>query len=96
MTEYCITAVNNSNEDKENHNNAQFKVWKKKDRISFIGDWELMGVKTILEVCELLNSGTVYTAKEDNGKITTGEPVMVELRISKNGSDYKIGKMPNF
>ncbi|WP_429300689.1 hypothetical protein [Paraburkholderia sp. GAS199] len=48
---------------------------------------------------ELLQGGnTVLTAKlsADGKTITLGEPVEVELRISKNSTNYDISKMPTF
>jgi hypothetical protein len=94
MAEYCITAANHDN--KSNHVASSFEVLvydKKQD------GWVSCDPMSAKDVVELLESGnTVITGKlnEDKTKLSLGEPAEVELRISKNKTNYDIGKMPTF
>lgn len=78
-----------------NHCNSQFKVfqWGVKDNKT---DWWNIGWKTINQVSDFLAAGhEVKTGQYTNGKMADGAPVEVELRITKNNTNFKISDMPD-
>ncbi len=80
-----------------NHCNSKFKVfqWGKKE-VGARPDWHKIGWHSINQISEYLAAGhEVRTARYENGKMEDGDPVELELRITKNSSDFKISEMPD-
>lgn len=89
MATYCIVAArpkNNSNNLK-----SQFYLYEKR---ADTGKWRSLGWRPVNGVVDLMVVGnTVLTGEVSNGSLSLGEPVEVELRIAKNGSNFKISGM---
>ena len=78
-----------------NHCNSQFKVFQSilKDGNS---TWRDIGWKSINQISDYLSAGDeVRTGQVKGGKMVDGAPVEVELRITKNNTDFKISDMPD-
>ncbi|MFT0174194.1 hypothetical protein ACLKMY_35220 [Paraburkholderia mimosarum] len=93
MADYSITAANHKNPS--NHVASSFLVWVQDPKEK---SWSKLGGKSASQVVELIESGnTVRTGKlSADGKLATGEPIEVELRIAKNKTNYDVTKMPTF
>jgi hypothetical protein len=94
MAKYCITAANHSNKD--SHCASKFKVY---EYSTFTETWKNLGGQSISFIGDLLAKGhTVVSGHYNKAKntISTGAPIELELRIAKNGTDYKISDMPTF
>jgi len=87
---YCITAVQHKNTD--NHCASKFKTWEYNSSAS---SWRLVGWKSLNEISDLLAEGhEVLSARKNPETITLGAKVEVELRIARNGTQFKISSMP--
>jgi hypothetical protein len=94
MAEYCITAANHKNP--RNHVASSFLVWLRNEETA---GWKSPGAKSARDVVGLVEAGhTVLTGffNEKKKTITVGEPIEVELRISKNESRFDVNEMPTF
>lgn len=93
MSRYCITAARPK--DADHHLKTDFKLWRYEERPDG-WKWAPKGWKRGGEIAALLEAGhEVLTAKENPGSISTGAPVELELRISRNGTKYNISEMPD-
>lgn len=75
--------------------NAQFKVYEHQ-----IKDgkpvWVPIGWKSIYDVSAWLEAGNqVHTGKVEGTTMHHGDAVELELRIAHNGTNYKLGDMPD-
>ncbi len=94
MAKYCITAANHRN--RNNHCASQFELWEYDQSKEH---WTPLGGQSINFISDLLSGGhTVQSAKlsADRGNLSLGAPVELELRITKNETNYKISEMPKF
>ena len=98
MGNYCITAANHQNTN--DHRASEFDVWIQNEST---GKWRHLGGRSINDVNDLLANGdTVLSGKLTTNHrlhtrtITTGAAIETELRISHNGTNYKISDMPGF
>lgn len=93
MGQYCITAANH--ESKTNHIASVFLVWL---RDGGEDTWTKLGSKSTRDIVELLEEGhSVVTGTVSvHGELKLGKKVEVELRITRNASNYKISEMPEF
>lgn len=92
MAEYCIIAANHKNPN--NHVASSFQVYR---RDSETKKWQLQGAMSAKEVVTLIEQGhTVITGRVEDGGLSRGAPVEVELRIAKNETKYPISEMPTF
>ncbi len=90
MTQYCIVSAHPKGAT--NHLNSKFKMLQKNTTDN---KWKHIGWKSIGEVCALIEDGhQVVTAELTGGSLALGAPVEVELRISRNKTDFKISDMP--
>ena len=93
MPRYCITAARPKNAT--HHLKSEFKLWKSQDKDGRTS-WSSEGWKRGAEIAALLDANhQVLTANRTSTGISTGKPVEMELRISKNETNYKIGDMPD-
>ena len=77
-----------------NHCNSQFKVFQWGKRDEKVAWWDI-GWKTINQISDLLAAGhEVKTGQYKGGNMADGAPVELELRITRNSTDFKIGEMP--
>ena len=91
MANYRIVAARPKN--KSNHINSSFKTYKYDEQKE---SWSPDGWKSISQIGDLMRAGhEVCTGKVVGGSMKTGAAVELELRIAKNGSDYKISEMPD-
>ena len=91
MARYSIIAAKPKGET--NHCNSQFLTYKESEKPL---EWNEHGWLSINAVSDLLRAGNqVLTGAIENGKLTVGEAVEVELRIVKNGAKFKISTMPD-
>jgi hypothetical protein len=90
MTEYSIVAARPKNAS--NHLKSQFKLYElNKKNESDLVDWKSIG-----EVNDLMRAGhEVRTGKIIDEILDTGAAVEIELRITKNDTNYKISNMPD-
>lgn len=93
MADYCITAARPKNATR--HLKSEFNLWKA-EKINGETLWSPQGWKRGTAIATLLGAGhRVLTAREEDDSISIGAPVEMELRISKNETEYKISDMPD-
>ena len=90
MAQYRIVAAAPKNAS--NHINSKFNLYK----LSVKTEWDPIGWKSIAEVSDIMRAGhEVLTGKIVGDKMHDGAAVELELRIAKNGTNYKISDMPD-
>ena len=90
MATYCITAA--KPKGAVSHLRSQFMTWREGED----GLWHSQGWQTTSQIVTLMHAGhAVLTARKTATGISTGAPVEVELRISRNQSNYPISQMPD-
>lgn len=78
-----------------NHLNSQFNVYEHRIK-NGKPVWTPIGWKTIYDVSAWLNAGDqVLTGKVEGTTMHHGDAVELELRIAHNGTNYKLGDMPD-
>lgn len=88
MSRYRIVAARPKGAS--NHCNAQFKIYQWGKKAEKVQWWEI-GWKSINQVSDYLSAGhEVRTGRYEAGVMKDSAPVELELRITRNGTDFRI------